>query len=124
MPPWLRRALFATAVLNMVVGATFVPGAGAFRAAAGLPVDAHPFYLLTVGLFVFLFGLVYLWTAVRNRPEPLFIGMAAAGKISFFVLLVSLWAAGELPLRAPLVASADLVCGTMFLVWLWGGTDA
>ena len=64
--------------------------------------------------------LAYLWTAIVGRTDPLFIAMAAGGKLAFFGLLVAYWLAGELPARAPLSAIGDLVFGTLFAAWLAG----
>ena len=124
LPTWMRRALFATAAMNILAATAFVPAAASLRTLAGLPAGGHPLYLLTVGMFVLLFGLAYLWTAVKGRAEPLFIAMAAAGKLSFFALLVGFWAAGELPGRAPLAGTADLIFGVLFSVWLLAGRAA
>lgn len=118
LPTWMRRALFAAAAMNVLAAAGFLPAAGPLRAAAGFPEDAHPFYLLTVGMFVVLFGIGYLWTALVGHADRLFIALAAAGKLSFFALLVHLWSAGALPIRAPVMGSGDLVFGTIFVAWL------
>jgi hypothetical protein len=118
LPTWMRRALFITAALNIGVAATFIPAAEPLRTAAGVPAGGHPFYLMMIGLFVLVFGLGYLWCAATGRAERLFIALAALGKMSFVALLVRFWAAGDLPLRAPVLGSADLVFGAMFVVWL------
>lgn len=118
LPPWMRGALFATAGMNILAAVAFIPAAESLRALAGLPEGGHPFYLVTVAMFVLLFGLAYLWAAVHGRPERLFIAMAAAGKLSFFGLLVWFWAVGAVPTRAPVVGSADLIFGVLFLAWL------
>lgn len=120
LPTWMRRTLFATAVMNISVAAGFVPAAASLRAAAGLPAEGHPLYLLTAGQFILLFGVGYLWTAVTGRAERLFITLAAIGKLSFFALVVWLWAAGGLPIRAPALAAADLVFAILFFTWLLG----
>ena len=49
-----------------------------------------------------------------------FIGLAGVGKITFFVILVGYWLAGELSVRAPLLGAADLFFGVLFLIWLAG----
>ena len=120
LPAWMRRALFATAVMNVLAAAAFVPPAASLRALAGFPEAGHPLYLLVVGMFILIFGLGYLWTAVVGRAERLFIALAAGGKMSFFGLLVGCWAAGTLPIRLPILGSADLFFGILFLVWLTG----
>ncbi len=118
LPSWMRRALFATAAMNAFAALAFLPGSTSLRALAGFPVTADPFYLLLAGLFIALFGLGYLWTALVGRGERLFIALAALGKLSFFILLVALWRAGNLPWRAPLLGSADLFFAAVFSAWL------
>ena len=116
----MRNALFATAVMNLAAGIGFLPPAAGLRGLAGFPAGEQPVYLMTVALFVMLFGLGYLWVAIANRPERLFITLAAIGKISFFGILAALWLAGSLPALAPLAGAADLAFGLIFVAWLLG----
>ena len=51
LPTWMRRALFATAGMNVLAAAGFLPAATSMRALAGLP-EGHPLYLMTVAMFV------------------------------------------------------------------------
>ena len=120
LPTWMRRALFATAGMNIVGAALFAPPARALRVVAGFPQSEHPLYLATVSMFVLLFGLGYLWAAAAGRADRLFITLAAVGKLSFFALLAWFWAVGALSARAPLVGAGDLVFGILFVVWLYG----
>jgi hypothetical protein len=118
LPTWMRRVLWATGVMNVLAAGAFLPGAGALRALLGFPAAGHPFYVATAGLFVLLFGAGYLWSAASGRADRIFLGVAGVGKIAFFSLTVAFWAAGELPVHGPALASADLVFGTLFLVYL------
>ena len=120
-PRWLRNAMLATAVMNGVAALLFLPFAAPWRALAGLPADAPAVYLATVALFVLLFGAGYLYVGVTGRADPLFVGLSAAGKLSFVTLLVGFAAAGALSWRAPLTAGGDLVFGVLFLRWLCYG---
>jgi hypothetical protein len=117
LPGWLRGALFGTAAMNVLVGLMFASGSETLLAAAGFPAAGHPFYSLTVGLFIVLFGVGYLCAALADRPERLFIVWTGAGKIAFVVLVTLLFLAGQLPFRAPLLASADLAFGAAFVGW-------
>ena len=90
------------------------------RDLVGLPSGSHPLYLLVIGTFVGIFGAGYLWTGLTGRADPLFIAIAAAGKLSFFGLLAAFWLAGEIAWRAPASAVGDLVFGTLFVIWLAG----
>ena len=120
LPTWMRGALFATAAMNILVAGAFIPAAESARVLAGFPPGGHPLYLLTVGLFIFLFGVGYLWTALRGHADAMFITLAAFGKLAFVGLLTGLWAMGSLPLRAPILGSADLLFAVMFFAWLLG----
>lgn len=118
IPNWLRLALQATAVMNLVVGAIFFSGSPALLGLSGFPAGVPPFYPMTVGLFVALFGLGYGFAAVASRPERLFIALAGAGKLSFVALVTALWLGGGLPAQAALSASADLPFGVAFVGWI------
>ena len=118
LPTWMRRALLATAAMNAVGAITFTPWGAPIRDLAAMPPGAHPVDLLVIGVFVLLFGVGYLWCGLTGRADPLFIAIAAAGKLAFFGLLLGFAVAGELSMRAPLAAVGDLVFGAMFVVWL------
>ena len=120
IPIWLRRALLATAAMNAFGAFAFTPWGAPLRDLVGLPSGAHPLYLLIIGVFVGLFGVGYLWTGLTGRADPLFIAIAAAGKLSFVGLLLAFWLVGELSIRAPVSALGDLVFGALLLVWLAG----
>ena len=124
LPSWMRGALYATAVMNVLGFVTFTPWGAPLRAFADMPTGAHPVYLLTIGVFILIFGLAYFWTAVVGRTDPLFIAMAAGGKLAFFGLLAAYWLIGELSVRAPLSAVGDLVFGALFTAWLLGAGRA
>jgi hypothetical protein len=120
LPAWMRRALLATAAMNILATGFFIPPAHGLRALAGLPDGAHPLYLVTVAMFILLFGLGYLWAGLAGRAERLFITLAAIGKLGFFTTLTAYWIAGALPFRAPLMGVGDLVFAVLFAVWLLG----
>ncbi len=124
LPPWMRGTLFVTAGLNLAVAAAFLPAASRVRTMMGMPEGEQPFYLAMVTMFVALFGLGYLWAALAGRADRLFIAVAAVGKVSFFALLVCFWAAGALPVRAPVAGAADLLLGILFLRWLFASRSA
>jgi hypothetical protein len=117
LPQWMRRTLLATAVANLAVAAIFLPAAQPMRALAGFP-EAPPFYQYLVALFIALFGLGYLWMAILNRGQRLFIAISAIGKLSFFALTVHLWNSGDLPVRVPVLGAGDLLFAALFAAWL------
>jgi hypothetical protein len=120
----MRRTLFVTGGMNIVAATGFLPSARFARVAAGLPEDAPSVYLLTIGMFVLLFGAGYLWTAASGRAERLFIALSAVGKLTFVGLLTTLWATGTLSVRAPIAGAPDLVFALLFFAWLVGGSRA
>ena len=120
LPTWMRRALLATAAMNILATGLFLPPAGALRELAGVPPGEHGVYLTTLAMFVLLFGLGYLYEGVTGQADRLFLWIAALGKLSFVAILTSYWASGAISFRAPLMAGGDLVFGVLFLTWLVG----
>ena len=118
LPTWMRVVMLVTAIMNILGAITFVPSARALRVMGGFPALAHPLYLSTIGAFIGIFGLAYLWSAVTGKADRQFVAVAAAGKLTFFALLVRYAWAGVLPLSAALSGTGDLVIGGLFLVWL------
>jgi hypothetical protein len=120
LPTWMRVAMLATAVMNIVGAISFVPSARRLREMGGFPAVAHPLYLSSLGAFILIFGLAYLWAGVTGRADRMFVSVGAAGKLAFFALLVRYWAAGLLDTTAVASGTGDLVFGVLFLVWLVG----
>ena len=111
--------MLATAVMNVVGAMALLPTADALRHLGGLPSDGHPLYMVTVGAFVFIFGIAYLWAGISGVADRLFVGVAAAGKLTFFGLLIGYWVAGQLPVTALMTGVGDCIFGTLFAVWLY-----
>ena len=119
LPSWMRVAMGATAAMNLVGAVAFLPPSRALRELGGFPDAAHPLYLTTVGLFIFIFGLAYAWVAFTGQAERLFVSVAAAGKLGFVVLLTVYWAVGLLPFKAVLSGTGDVLFAVLFLLWLY-----
>jgi hypothetical protein len=118
LPGWMRRALYATGMMNVLAAGAFLPPAAPVRAVMGFPATDEPLYTSIVALMVATFGGGHLWAAATGRAERLFIGVAALGKIGFFALISAFWAAGAVSGRAAASAAADLAFGVAFVAWL------
>jgi hypothetical protein len=118
LPTWMRRALLATAVMNILATGLFLPPAAALRELAGVPPAEHAIYLMTIAMFVFSFGLAYLYAGLTGRADRLFLALAGGGKLAFVALLLFFWASGDVALRAPLSALGDVVFGVLFLTYV------
>ena len=121
LPTWLRRAFLATAVMNVFGATLFLPWAAPIRALVGVPPAEHALYLVTIAMFVFVFGVAYGYAGWTGRADELFVAVCAGGKLSFVAILVGFWLAGAVAFTAPLSAIGDLVFGLMFLTWLLSG---
>jgi hypothetical protein len=121
LPTWLRRAFLATAVMNVCGALLFLPFAAPVRALVGVPPGEHAVYLVTLAMFVLLFGVAYGYAGWTGRADELFVALAVAGKLSFVAILVAFWLAGSVAFTAPLSAAGDLVFGLLFLTWLVSG---
>ena len=116
---WMRRAFLATAAMNLLGALTFLPSLTIIRETFGLPNQAHPLYLWIISIWIFAFGLCYLWLGITGRRERLFVVIAATGKLSFVALLFGYALAGEIPLLTAFSGLGDLFFGIIFVVWLW-----
>lgn len=114
---WMRLALYATAVMNIVGSFSFVPYFASLRTQFGLP-DTHPMYLWILAAWIIAFGFCYLWMAISSRRDRIFITIGAVGKLSFFAIIAAYVASGQLPLLTLAAASGDLLFGIIFLFWL------
>lgn len=119
MAKWMKLALLVTGVMNMFGAVLFAPIVPQLRELNGFPNASHPLYLWIIAIWIFLFGLCYLWLGLTGRREPLFLIIGAAGKLSFSGLLALYWINGELPAQAVFGALSDLFFGIIFIVWLW-----
>jgi len=115
----MRRVMLAAAVLNTLGAITFIPAFTGLRVQGHLPNDAHPVYLWMIALWIFFFGVAYLYLGITGRVEKVFIAVGSAAKLSFFGLLLGFALAGDLPIQAATSGIADLVFGSVFTVWLW-----
>lgn len=118
LPQWMRAAMLATAPVNLGGAVVFLPPGEPYRALVGLPAEGHPFYLATIAAFIFINGCAYTWAGVTGRAGRLFVASAAAGKASFFGLLLVFWLLGSLPGIAPALGAADLAFAALFVAWL------
>lgn len=116
MEKWFRIALFTTGYINLFGGLTFVPVIRFGREMFKFP-DAHPVYLWIFAVWIFAFGVCYLWLAVKQKREWLFIVIAAIGKLSFFSLFAIFWLAGDLSFLAVVGVTGDLIFGSIFAFW-------
>ncbi len=119
MEKWFRIALFATAAMNILGALAFVPANRGLRGQFGFP-EAHPLYLWIIAVWIFAFGLCYLWMAIKQSRERLFIVIGAIGKFSFFGNLLILAMLGELPWRAALGGLGDLIFAVLLAFCLTG----
>jgi hypothetical protein len=122
----IRGALWASVALNLLGVLVFTPPALGY-AADLLPLPAPRFYAAQIALTIALFCGVYAWLARQPQISRPLVVVGALGKLGFFALYVAYWAAGDLPGRAVLQATPDLVLGSIFLWWAWAerrGTPA
>lgn len=117
LPLWLRIALYATALMNIGGGFAFVPALGALRNLFGLP-TAPTFFYWILFFWIEAFGVAYFALARSGHEEPVFLGVAAAGKLSFAGLLIGYTLQGGFPPQAALASLGDLFFGLLFLGWL------
>jgi hypothetical protein len=117
----LRKVLVIGAGFNF--GAAVILVSGRLRALAGFPEPGSGIYVWMLGLFVAVFGGVYLWLSFQPEINRPLVAVSAIGKLGVFVISVFSWLMVEIPARAVIPAVADLGFALIFLWWLRGKKD-
>ena len=115
----MRAVMYLAAAVNALGAYLFFPGAVSLRQFVGLTVEGHPFLFSVLSAFILIFGLAYLAAGLTGRADPMFLLVAAAGKLAFFYLAGAYWIAGAFPAIVPAGASSDLIFALIFLWWLF-----
>ncbi|MFL6468467.1 MAG: hypothetical protein ACJ72Z_10970 [Pyrinomonadaceae bacterium] len=114
---WMRYALFVTGPVNFLGALIFMPPFASLRSQFTLP-EPHPFYLWIISIWIFAFGCCYLYMAITERRDRIFIAIGAIGKLSFSGLLIGYAAAGTVPATTAFSGLLDIILGIVFVVWL------
>jgi hypothetical protein len=119
----LRRALRASVFFNLL-GALLFAFPDSLGRLAGFPAPAPHVYTAFIAAMVVLFAGTYGWLARQPEIDRPLVAFAALGKTSFFAVVTACWLLGEVPGRAVLGASGDLVFAALFAWWLAGRAAA
>jgi hypothetical protein len=115
-PQLLQLALWITVPINATGAVIF--STPALRQLIGLPVPAHSFYGLLIGIWIALFGLGYLNLALSKRYDKTFLAVGAFGKLFFFMLALVYFFQSELGVLALMASSIDAILAGIFLSYL------
>lgn len=111
-------SLWATAPLNLTAGIALAFPTSFVGRVLALPVPAHSLYAYLSGAMVALFGVAYLWMALRSKVDPPLLLLGACGKS--FAAVISLWlyVSGDLPGLPAALISGDLAFAALWFAWL------
>ncbi len=117
---WFRYCLAITAVFNGFGALSFAPPVYRLMAGKlGLTSEVSDFSLWVIASWILIFGVGYAWLAIKGKPEPLFIAVAAACKLAIAFLFFYYWFIGELPLFSLIAGVGDLILAVIFLFTLF-----
>ncbi len=121
----LRRALWATAFFNAGGALLFF-----FPASLGqlvlMPLPAPILYAWFCAAVIVIFGGLYVWLALQQRPNRACLIVSASGKLAFFAVCLAAWLLDEASGRIMAISTGDLIFATIFLTCMLRetGTDA
>lgn len=115
---WFRACLWAAALFNLTGAIAFAIPFLTATNPFGMP-EAHPFYFGTLSSWILFFGVGYGWMAFTQKPERLFIALAAACKGAIALFFITFWITGDLPFLTASAGLGDLGFAIAFVVWLW-----
>ncbi len=114
----IRTALWATALMNVVVALVCAAPGSVLGQAAGLPAAVPAIYRLLLGWTIALFGLGYGWLARQGEIQRPLVAFGALGKLGVFAIVFLLWQGGSIPVRLLFLASGDLAFAALFVWWM------
>jgi hypothetical protein len=113
-----ERSLFVTAAcFNWVVGLFIFadyPLAARLLEFSGPPTV----WVHLVAATVVLFGIAYGLVAKEPQRYRPFVGLGAAGKLTFAAIIYYHWLAGDAPMRLALLVTVDVIFALLFLRYL------
>lgn len=112
----MRRVLWAAAVFNLGGGLLIAFPTSPLGQLAGLPAAPAAYTALTT-MFILLFGGMYAWLAQQHTILKPMVLLGAIGKSAAFASIFILWLASDVPLRAVVAISGDLVFAVLFFLW-------
>src|SRR5215831_9209117 len=118
--PFMRTALWASAVFNLAGALLFAFPSSLVSRLAGLPLPVTPIYGALLAFFILLFGGSYAWLARQPNIDRPLVALGAIGKAGFFTIVLIFWLFAGLSLRAVGAATGDLVFAAIFTGWLVG----
>lgn len=119
----IRRALWASALLNLLGVFVFLPLALGYESPL-VPVEAPRFYAAQLLYVIGLFGVVYAWQARASRVSRPLVLVGGVGKLGFFALSVLYSLVGDLPASMAVNATPDLVLGAWLVWWARRSPDS
>ncbi len=119
----MRRAL-RTSVLFNLGGALLFAFPASLGMLAGLPGPVPHVYSAFIAVMVTLFAGTYAWLAGQPEIDRPLVAFSALGKTGFFAVVLVCWLLGEVPGRAVIGASGDLVFAALFFRWLASSAHA
>lgn len=110
----VRWTLRFSVVYNLFGAATFAFPA-VLGTTAGLPVAAPLLHEWFVASNILMFSFIAGWLSWRNPIDKPLLVVFGISKITFFLVMLASWLAGEIKLAGVLLAGVDLAMGYIFL---------
>lgn len=114
----MRRALQVTCPFNLVAAFALAYPTSAIGQLFGLPSDAPAVYRAFASGAIALFGFAYGWLSVQPVIDRPLVALAIWGKLFAFTSLLVLAILDQIPMRAPMLGTADLIFALIF-IWWW-----
>ncbi len=112
----LRMSLWISFPINL--GAAYVlarPSSWLGRQ-LDLPPAIDPLYAALSAYLVALFGCIYAWLALQDRPKQPLLAAGAIGKGGFFAVTLGLWLFAD---ASPVLLAAGVGDLLLAVLWLW-----
>ena len=113
-----RKTLWISSGFNLIAAYALAFPQNSLGVLFELPSDTSRLYAYLFSYVVAVFGVSYAWLARQPTISKPLLSVAAAGKIGIFMITAALTMTGDISIRPTLLASGDLLFGSIWLSWL------
>lgn len=114
----IRTTLWLSFIFNLAAACLFAFPSSSFGQLFDFPQDVPPLYASLLSFVIAVFGFIYAWLARQPSIDQPLLFVGGAGKVCFFLIMLSTWMLDNASNQVAALAIGDLAFGSLWLWWL------